>query len=190
MSAPLLRRTDLDAQQVWIGCRQVALAALLQVPLPWVRPVCPGHSWMSLTNMRDALEALGVCSSSTRYAPPIEHLRPRAWPMFGLVLLQFRGPWGALDASMAVVVQRSFRYSHWVAISTDAAAPHVEPMIGDLHAVDLNIDGGWLPRSVWKHRILGPLIKARSTKTTGGWWVRSGLDVDRASAASLLERTR
>jgi hypothetical protein len=63
-------------------------------------------------------------------------------------------------------------------------------MICDINAVLLDVNGGWLPRSFWERRILAPLIEACSTKATGGWWVRSALEVDRVSAAALHERTR
>ena len=126
----LLGRADLDANE-WAACGQTAVAGLLRLPLPAVKGAFPGHRWCNLTQMGEALDALGV--RWTRGALG-------SWPPArGMVQIQFEGPWTDPGAS----VNEALKRSHWVACAPVVDAPTPLAMICDVNAVDMDINGGW-----------------------------------------------
>lgn len=178
----LLTRADLDANPL-AACGQTASAALLERPLADVMPAFPPHSWCNLRDMQAALTVLGArwqhSPPDTRAARLQGRSRPATWPKRGLVQLFFHGPWDAPEVPIAA----SYKASHWVAVTPlttpeGKPVPREEPWVFDVNTLNLDRNGGWMPRSWWERNILAPLI-ADTKRATGGWWVRAGLEVAR-----------
>lgn len=173
----ILTRADLDANE-WAACGQTAVAALIKVPLASVRAAFPPHPWCNLRDMQTALTKLGTrwhhSPPDTTAPPTMRGARPATWPKRGLVQIFFHGPWDAPEVPIAA----SYKASHWVAVEplrapSGAAA---ESMVFDVNTLDMGMNGGWAPRSWWEKHVLPDLI-ACFRRTTGGWWVRAGIEV-------------
>ena len=90
------------------NCGPAALAAACGLTLDDVRPHLEGFERKRYTNptmMFGALDSLGV-----RW----RRLKPCAWPDYGLVRVQWHGPWMA----DGVPRRARYRHSHWIGVRT------------------------------------------------------------------------
>jgi hypothetical protein len=166
----------------WASCGPASLAALLGRSLAEIHRAFPdkpaGQTWTSHGQMCDAIEATfgrRRCWRPTGFDPREGLPANRAWPVRGLVLVQFRGSWDALPEGHSAPLQRS----HWIAVKPHPTLAGV-PLIFDINAID---DGPpmslawWQPLESW-HAIIRPEIaKSYEPKATGEWWVRAGIEV-------------
>ena len=191
MNAPvLLTPADLDANP-WAYCGPAALAALIQRPLPALREHfalranTKGRSdWVNLAMMKQAIHSLGAIGLSFEETRPGGLVpgttwRERAWPLCGLVQIQFRGSWDTLGPMHPAQFERS----HWIA--TVPAGHHLgatrseRVMVFDVNAVDdtTGCPGGWMTRETWETRMVPYLVRGLGKSASGALWVRAGLEV-------------
>jgi len=168
--APPAARFTLDEAQAaadaWrFNCGPAALAALLQKTPAEVRllvaPDFEPRGYTNPTMMANALRRAGVpfrrlyesaCSPSPA--------RPAAWPTFGLVRVQFDGPWCGGGVPFAA----RYRHTHWVAVH-EAAPPARQ--VFDVNAI---CDGGWCSWEEWSTQLLPWLIRESTPRANGRWW--------------------
>jgi hypothetical protein len=175
----MLTEAELDANR-WAACGHASLAALLGRPLDEVRDACPVRRgvWMNLVDMQRALTRLGVSWHATPPAPPIDGLPVKAWPVRGLVLIQFRGSWDRMPPTHPAQLQRS----HWIAVAPKGDRVG-DAWLSQPGAFDVNLvfglekQGGWTSRAQWEQHG-GALIASQMRGATGAWWVRAGIEVD------------
>lgn len=86
---------------------------------------------------------------------PYEH--EIGYPKFGLVRIQWAGPWTNPGVPMRV----RYRYTHWVAWENEASA------VFDVNAMCV---GGWIPRKEWETQLVPWLLKEACPKASGEWW--------------------
>lgn len=119
---------------------QNADAALVYFPELQFRP------WTTRTDMQRALSQAGH-----RYTRQHE-----MWPVAGLCMVQFTGPW-----TERAFAQAALKHTHWIAV------------LGE-YVFDINW-GGWLPRENWEDVVLDELIMSRPA--SNGWRVLTGYEL-------------
>lgn len=114
---------------------------------------------MSPTHMWSALRTLRV-EHRVRSYPLIQ--RPcdaQSFPRFGLVRVQWGGPW----CRPGVPIRVRYCHTHWVgAVRTDC-----------LYVFDINATctGGWLPFVEWQGLLVPWLLRETQPRADGSWWI-------------------
>lgn len=111
---------------------------------------------MTTADMRRACEGLGY--------EVVE--RPSVWPGFGLALILWDGPW-ALPAAM-----------HWIAVNT-------VDQLGGGEVYETHAPDRVLFMNYWRGGLAGELARAFDPQATGGWTLRTGLELVRRSETGL-----
>lgn len=146
---------DLDPRTPWHTCAPAALAAICRWSLAAIRPRLPHErGYMSPADMRTALERCGFDSAE----------KPHAWPVFGLALIMFDGPW----MTPGLPSGAAMRGAHWIAVDRFEN-------IGGGEIYDVNY-----PRPVFFEawmRYAIDLARELDKRATGGWSVRVGLEI-------------
>lgn len=170
-SSGAIRFTLEDAQRAsdeWrFNCGPGALCAVLGMTPAELRPHLRDFEAKGYTNptlMADILRGIGV-KFRVRYQginPPTApaHL----WPDFGLVRVQWDGPWTKRGVPMAA----RYRHTHWVAHRS------IDRHIFDVNAI---CSGGWIPFAEWSERLVPWLLPQVDPRTTGDWWMTHSWDL-------------
>ena len=156
----LFNPPDLDAAyDAWkCTCGPGSVAALLGLTCEAVRPHFPGHEqrgYANPTHVQNALRSLGYRVTSDWVKPDHKPYQPA----FGLVFVQFGGPWLA----PGVPVGAAYRKTHWSAIN-------------GAMAYDVNAEGGWWRVSDWAEEVL-PYIAKAIKRCDGTFYVRASFEV-------------
>jgi hypothetical protein len=157
------RFTEADAQAAFdewgANCGPGALAAITRISLEDVRSHMGDFESKGYTNpmlMCAALDSLGVKWWRVR----------RDWPRYGLVRVQWEGPWTA-----AGVPQRArYRYTHWIG----TAEVNGDRGIFDINC--MNNGTGWVSERDWADTI-APFLAGQYKRASGGWHVTHGIEV-------------
>jgi hypothetical protein len=161
---PCVRFTRDEAQQAaeeWhLSCGPAAVAALLGLTLPQVRPhlgTFEAKGYMSPTMMYAALRSLGV---------PWTMGTTGCWPVYGLARIQWHGPW----MQPKVPIKARYRYTHWV--GCDAGD-------GDIQVFDINAlcAGGWVPMAEWMDEIVPWILREAVPRADGTWAITHALNL-------------
>lgn len=151
---------DLDeAQAAWkCNCGPASVAALLGLTCEQVQHAFPGHEGRGYTNpthVQNAVMSLGRQAKATwergDRKPPL--------PRFGLVFVQFGGPW----LQPGVPIGAAYRHTHWAAVNGEMV-------------YDVNAEGGWWPRVLWEAEVL-PWIASQIKRCNGSFYVRASYEV-------------
>jgi hypothetical protein len=98
-------------------------------------------------------------------APLKERRRhPDSWPRFGLVSIQWGGPW----CDDGVPIRVRYCYTHWVAaVKTDC-----------LNVFDINAtcSGGWVTFDEWSTQLVPWLLRDKP-RHDGTWWITHSAEV-------------
>ncbi len=167
----LPRFTPDDAERAWeawgCNCGPTALAVMAGLALDDVRLHLQGFDAKRYTNptmMFDALKSIGL---------PFHKIGAR-WPRYGLVRIQWEGPW----TEPGVPVRARYRYTHWVA-GWDAD----ERGYGVFDVNCMNNGNGWVARPEWE-RVIVRAITEQYKRATGRWHVTHGIEVPRPDLRS------
>lgn len=156
------------ASDTWFcNCGPAALAAICGLTLDEVR-LHFGPDWPGYTNptaMRRALTTAGRQFTIERLG-----VADREWPRWGLVRIQFEGPWTEPGASP----RWAYRHTHWVAVWR--AFPAI--CVFDVNSMEYDDDSGWLPLLDWE-RCTVPLLTDSIPRATGGWRITHAIEVER-----------
>lgn len=158
------------ASDEWgFNCGPAALCAVLDLTPAGLRPALRDFEQKGYTNptlMFGVLDGLGIpYGKCYRGDVPAPFLNP--YPRFGLVRIQWGGPWTRPGVPMRV----RYRKTHWVACRGD----NVTREIFDVNAMG---DGGWLPFASWATRLIPWLIKECVPDGNGTWWPTHGIELD------------
>ncbi len=177
MLAPFSIEDAQRAADEWgANCGPGALAAILGTSLDAVRPHLGDFERKRYTNptlMYAALRSLGVrWEAKTR----------EFWPTYGLVRVQWEGPWTAPGVPMRV----RYRHTHWVASALTGAGT----VIFDINCICV---GGWVPLREWVNQVVPWLLRECEPKADGMWHRTHVLQVPRpratgGGASQSLER--
>jgi hypothetical protein len=147
-----------DAQSAgdeWgFNCGPAAIAAMCGMTIAEVRPHLGDFEqkgYLNPTLMWDVLRAIGVRWSWSRGV--------RRWPEYGLVRIQWEGPWTAPWQPMAA----GYRHTHWV------GSMRIDGEEQNVFDVNCLCVGGWVPLSEWVSSVVPWLLKQCEPKASGGW---------------------
>ena len=146
------------------NCGPGALCAVLGMTPAEIRPHMLDFERKGYTNptlMLDVLRGLGVA---------FRHRPDRLWPEFGLVRVQWSGPWTAPGVPPRV----AYRHTHWVA-SCGTRLPD-SMRVFDVNAICV---GGWLSFIEWAQALVPWLLRICEPKADGRWWVTHALELTR-----------
>ena len=166
MTIRVPRFTLVDAEKAHEGwgcnCGPTALALACGLTLDEVRRHMGDFETKRYTNptlMRDSLERTLVAH---RYVKPDE------WPVFGLLRIQWGGPW----MKQGVPFGARYRQTHWVAAAT---APRTRNLgVWDVNC--LNNGTGWVSLADWES-IVVPAITKEIPRADGTWSVTHSIEV-------------
>lgn len=160
-------RYDADEAQaatnLWgFNCGPGALAAVLGVRPNEIRPVLREFEQKRYTNPRlmyAILRSLGL------YWKPI---KPWGWPRWGLVRIQWAGPWTAEGRPP----KARYRHTHWIATSNKqgklaSRADRGSCCIFDINAIRV---GGWIAYREWDEQLVPWLLRRVEPEANGKWW--------------------
>ena len=156
IAAPRFTAADAAAAfDAWgANCGPAALAAALGMTLDEVRPYMVGFEAKGYTNpslMFDSLRRIGRFWRS---------IGAGDWPAFGLVRIQWEGPWTA----PGVPIRARYRYTHWIAAARSAAR--------GVGIFDVNAMGngtGWCALADWEREIVPFILEHHVARASGGW---------------------
>jgi len=160
-SSPTARRLKVptmsaaeQAADVWgFNCGPGALCAVTERTPDEIRPYLGDferRGYMNPTMMRATLRQLGIRWREAL----VDQL-----PSFGLVRVQFDGPW--MRPGVPIVAR--YQHTHWVAAR---AVPGPFHLVFDINAIHL---GGWMPETEWREELIPWLLSAsvRLKRATG-----------------------
>ena len=152
------------AADAWgFNCGPASICAVTGKTPAEIRPCLGDFERKRYTNptlMWDILRGLGVCW----------HKRAdRTWPEFGLVRVQWAGPW----TRPGVPIRARYRHTHWVA-SHFPDFRDTAHMVFDVNAICV---GGWLPFREWADDLVPWLLKQCEPKASGEWWATHSIEV-------------
>lgn len=150
------------------NCGPGAIAAICGLTLDELRPRMGDFEQKGYTNptlMYGTLDRLGV---------QWWHRRDKDWPEWGLVRIQWTGPW----TKPGVPPKAAYRETHWI-----GACRHV-PDGGALEigVFDINCMGngsGWVRLADWESILVAHLLKECVPRADGGWFKTHVLEVER-----------
>ena len=167
-----VRFTRDDAEQAgneWrFNCGPGALCAVLGMTPAELRPHMLDFEAKGYTNpslMYGVLDKLGVqyrqCYRGD--GPASGHT---LYPRFGLVRIQWGGPW----TKPGVPMRARYRQTHWIATRGEPSAREAF----DINAICV---GGWLPWTEWATQLAPWLIREAVPKGSGEWWPTHSIEV-------------
>ena len=143
------------------NCGPAALCAVLELSPADIRPHLGDFEKKRYTNptlMASILRGLGINFRRVyECAVQVENRKP-TYPSFGLVRVQWGGPWTKPGVPMAA----RYRHTHWIAVRDLGREAF------DVNALCCN--GGWLPWQEWADELTPWLIRQCEPKADGSWW--------------------
>lgn len=144
----------------WFNCGPGALCAVADLMPDEALPHLRGFERKHYTNpsmMQGALASLGITFKRVYECLGRGQARNPVYPTFGLVRVQWDGPWCAEGVRVAA----RYRYTHWVAWDSVAAA------VFDINAIGV---GGWICVREWRDQLVPWLIREVVKRGNGNWW--------------------
>jgi hypothetical protein len=93
------------------------------------------------------------------------------WPRYGLVRVQWGGPWTAPGVPIAA----RYRHTHWVgSMLLDGCD---EQNVFDINCICV---GGWVSLAEWSTYVVPWLLKQCEPKADGKWWPTHVVEIERA----------
>jgi hypothetical protein len=154
------------------NCGPAALCAIFDLLPSEIRPHLGDFERKGYTNPTLMEEITNRISRSESLRPIVKlyrgdtleswerkHPSDNRWPDFGLVRLQWGGPW----TNQGVPMRVRYRKTHWVAMKRTSNGMYVF----DVNAM---CEGGWIQFGEWSLQLVPWLIKACEPKASGEWW--------------------
>lgn len=163
------------ASDEWgFNCGPGALCGVLQMLPEEIRPHMGDFEEKRYTNptlMAQALRSLGVPFKRV-FESPVEPFKSAIiWPKFGLVRVQWDGPWTAKD----IPLRARYRTSHWIGYRSHLAI-HAAGDVFDINAVEY----GWISKVDWSMSLVPWLLRQCQPKASGRWWPTHCWEIDHA----------
>jgi hypothetical protein len=155
ISPPAFTLDDVEAaNDAWgANCGPASLAVACALTLDEVRPHMGDFERKGYTNPTLMAAALDSVGRAWRAAGT------DAWPRFGLVRIQWEGPWTAPGVPMRV----RYRQTHWIVAALSASRG-----VG-VFDVNAMVNGtGWCTVADWE-RVVVPFILDQYPRASGGW---------------------
>ena len=163
-----------DAQSAadgWFNCGPAALCAVANLTPDEALPHLRGFRRKHYTNpsmMLGALRTLNLQFSRAYECLGLSEARNPVYPRFGLVRVQWAGPW----TKAGVPIAARYRHTHWVSWDAD------EGYVFDINAICV---GGWIPEREWREQLVPWLLREVEPKANGEWWPTHCWEISRGS---------
>lgn len=148
-----------DAASWGFNCGPGSLCGLLRVTPIEIRSSLGDFESKGYTNptlMASILRRLNVPFRRV-FESAVEPFKPIVWPEYGLVRVQWAGPWTKEGVPMAA----RYRRTHWIGFRKE---PHE---VFDINAMCVD---GWLPFNEWSDQLVPWLLKQVLPAANGEWW--------------------
>lgn len=148
-----------------MNCGPGAIAAIAHLTLDEVRPHLGPFESKRYTNptlMHTILHALHNIGHIRSWAKA-----KKDWPNYGLVRIQWEGPWMAPEVSVAV----SYRHTHWVGAARDDRG------VGVFDINCIKNGSGWVSLDDWTGMLVPWLLKECVPRASGGWHITHAIEV-------------
>ena len=172
MNMNTLHFTSADAHKAsddWgFNCGPAALCAVTGMTPSQIRPHLLDFESKRYTNptlMYEILSVLRVTWKQT-YRGDVAGPRPSAYPRFGLVRIQWEGPWTKPGVPFAA----RYRQTHWIATRGDVSSREVF----DINAMTI---GGWITWRLWETELVPWLIRECVPKGNGCFYPTHGIEI-------------
>lgn len=159
------------ADEWGFNCGPAALCAVLGQTPDKIRPHLGDFERKGYTNpslMAGILRELRVPFRRTFESATEPWHGSVQWPDFGLVRVQWSGPWTAKGVPM----RARYRATHWIGYKKNPGISHDE--VFDVNAMCV---GGWLSFGEWGTQLVPWLLKQCQPKADGKWWPTHCWDV-------------
>lgn len=156
------------ANQEWgFNCGPGALCGILGITPTQIRPHMMDFEAKRYTNPTLMFSVLDRLFVSYRQIYRADNPDPAAWkwPNFGLVRIQWGGPW----TKPGVPMRARYRLTHWIACRTIDG----KQVIFDVNTVKY----GWVPAAGWEKSVV-PWLLEGYPKSDGTWWPTHGIEID------------
>lgn len=142
------------ADEWGVNCGPGAIAAVLDLTLEQVRPHLQDFERKGYSNPSLVFAALRSLGANWQRVKTV-------WPSYGLVRVQWEGPWTAPGVPM----RARYRHTHWI------GARRIGENIWNMEIFDINCicAGGWVPLIEWNTQVVPWLLKETEPKANGGW---------------------
>lgn len=144
------------------NCGPGALCAVLGMTPDEIRPHLldfEAKGYSNPTLMADILRGLGAGFRRVYECQHAVANRQPSYPRFGLVRVQWSGPW----TREGVPIRARYRHTHWIAHWHDGERQNVF----DINAI---ATGGWMLFQTWMEVLVPWLLKQVEPKADGQWW--------------------
>ncbi|NQT91950.1 MAG: hypothetical protein HQ559_04245 [Lentisphaerae bacterium] len=156
------------ASEEWgFNCGPGALCAVLHMTPEELRPHMGDFESKEYTNprlMRSILRELLVRHEWLVFRGTPPEATGHEWPEFGLVRIQWDGPWCRDKAPMVA----RYRHTHWIA---HRVQPYRDTGFRQVFDVNATCAGGWIPYDEWADKLVPWLLEECEPKANGQWWV-------------------
>ncbi len=161
-------RFDIDETQ-WaaddwgFNCGPAALCAVLGRTPAEIRPHLGDFEQKGYTNprlMAAILRGLRIPFRRVYECPGSHEAVDAVYPAFGLVRIQWGGPW----TKSGVPVRVRYRHTHWIAMHNPANG---RSMVFDVNAMCVR---GWIDRGTWAQDLVPWLLGQCVPQADGRWW--------------------
>lgn len=143
------------------NCGPGALAVVAGLSLDELRPHLGNFESKRYTNPKLMFETL------LRLGLKWQSIKPADWPVFGLVRVQWHGPW----MEPFVPLRARYRYTHWVA----AARRNGDVGVFDINCMNNGV--GWVSLAEWSRVIAPHLIKHAAPRGNGKWSLTHAVEI-------------
>lgn len=148
-----------------LNCGPAAIAAMNGLTLEELRPHLGDFEQKHYTNptlMWSVLKNIGARWRLRKDGKP--------WPKFGLVRVQWEGPWMAPGVPIAA----RYRHTHWVGAMLAEGSD--EESIFDINCI---CEGGWVPLAEWSTYVVPWLLNQVEPKASGAWHPTHVVEIER-----------
>jgi len=170
-AAPRFSYEDMcRANEEWgANCGPGAIAAICGLTLDELRPHLGDFEEKGYTNPTLMFEILERIGAQIRVRSIAANLKtPLTWPDYGLVRIQWEGPWCAPGVPMAA----RYRHTHW--IGANGRNPR---NIGIWDVNCMNNGTGWVSLENWRAIAVPHILRACVPRADGGWHLTHAIEV-------------
>ena len=167
ITAPRFNLEDAErAYDEWgANCGPGAVAAIMGMTLDEVRPIMEAEGFASkhYTNPSMMNAVLRRTGRAWRKIGA-------AWPDYGLVRVQWEGPW----THEGVPMRARYRYTHWIGAVRRTGPTHDEYGVFDINCI--NNGTGWCSYDDWKDTVV-PYILKQYPRASGAWHLTHAIEI-------------
>ena len=167
MLTPFTQEDAVRAYAEWgANCGPGAVAAIMGMSLDAVRPImaAEGFETKHYTNPSMMNAVLRRIGRPWRKVGAV-------WPAYGLVRVQWEGPWTAAGVPM----RARYRFTHWIGCEIGPASTG----IFDINC--MNNGSGWCLLEHWSE-IIAPYLMGQYPRSTGKWHITHAIEVENPEA--------